>query len=280
MKVRLEAGFDIQYDEYGDKDKPIHILFIHGLGSSSIVWRDIPQALSENFHTIAVDLIGFGGSDKPDVDYTIGYFSYFIKSFLNQIRIRNSDKIVIIGHSLGGYIAADYAIENKEQIEKLVLIDSSGMLNQPTTLLEQYLNAATETDPSLRRIKLIKVFESLLAQPFRLLPILVDWFISVIERPGAKHAFESAFKNSTTTSISPERLEELKSIPSLIIWGENDNLIPTNHINKFKEILTNAEIAIIADAGHSPFVEKTAIVYHKILSFLTNNPHCPKYKTY
>ena len=106
MKVRLDDGFDIQYDEYGNKDKPINILFIHGLGSSSIVWRDIPQALSENFHTIAVDLIGFGGSDKPALDYTISYFSHFIKSFLNQIGIRNSDKIVIIGHSLGGYIAA------------------------------------------------------------------------------------------------------------------------------------------------------------------------------
>ena len=271
MKVRLEDGFDIQYDEYGNKDKPIHILFIHGLGSSSIVWRDIPQALSENFHTIAVDLIGFGGSDKPDLDYTISYFSHFIKSFLNQIGIRKSDKIVIIGHSLGGYIASEYAIENKEQIEKLVLIDSSGMLNRPTALLEQYLNAATETDRNLRHIKLKKVFESLLAQSFRLLPILVDLFISVIEKPGAKHAFESAFKNSTTTSITPERLEKIKSIPCLIIWGEKDNLIPINHINKFKEILKDAEIVIIADAGHSPFVEKTAIVYHKLFSFLTNN---------
>src|ERR671921_2998271 len=140
------------YYEYG-KEKNKHVLFIHGLGSSSIVWRDIPQALSENFHTIAVDLIGFGGSDKPEVDYTISYFSHFIKGFLRQIGIGNSDKIVIIGHSLGGYIAADYAIENKEQIEKLVLIDPSGMLDRPTSLLEQYLDAAMETDPISRYSK-------------------------------------------------------------------------------------------------------------------------------
>jgi pimeloyl-ACP methyl ester carboxylesterase len=109
MKVRLEEGFNIHYEEYG-KDKPKHILFIHGLGSSSIVWRDIPEALSENFHTIAVDLIGFGGSDKPSSDYTIKYFTIFIKSFLRQIGIKDSHKIIIIGHSLGGYIAAEYAI--------------------------------------------------------------------------------------------------------------------------------------------------------------------------
>jgi pimeloyl-ACP methyl ester carboxylesterase len=271
MKVRLEDGYHIQYDEYGQKDNPRHVLFIHGLGSSSIVWRDIPQALSERFHTIAVDLIGFGGSDKPNSDYTLSYFTQFIKSFLRQIGIKNSDKIVIIGHSLGGYIAAEYAIENKEQIEKLVLIDSSGMLNRPTPLLKRYLGAALETDPISRYENLKKVFECLLAQPFRLLPILIDLFVSVIEKPGAKHAFESAFRNSTTTSINPGRLERIKYIPCLIIWGEKDNLIPLDHANKFGEILKYAEIVVIADAGHSPFVEKTAIFYHKVFSFLANN---------
>lgn len=269
MYTRLEDGFNIRYDEYG-KDNPRHILFIHGLGSSSIVWRDIPQALSEQFHTICVDLIGFGGSDKPLLNYTISYFSQFVKSFLSRIGINDSDKVTIIGHSLGGYIAAEYAIENKEQIEKLVLIDSSGMLNRPTSLLEQYLDAAMETDPMLRYGKIKKVFEGLMAEPFRLLPIIIDIFISVIEKPGAKHAFESAFRNSTTTSINMEELEKIKDLRCLIMWGEKDNLIPLDHINKFKQILTDAEMIVIADAGHSPFVEKTAIVYQKLLTFLND----------
>ena len=267
MYTKLEDGFNIRYDEYG-KGNPRHILFIHGLGSSSIVWRDIPQALSEQFHTICVDLIGFGGSDKPVLNYTISYFSQFVKSFLRQIGINDLDKITIIGHSLGGYIAAEYAIENKEQIEKLVLIDSSGMLNRPTSLLEQYLDAAMETDPILRHGKVKKTFEGLMAEPFRLLPIIIDIFISVIEKPGAKHAFESAFRNSTTTSINTERLEKIKDLPCLIIWGEKDNLIPLDHINRFKQILKDAETIVISDAGHSPFIEKPAIVYQKLLTFL------------
>ena len=267
MYTKLEDGFSIRYDEYG-KGNPRHILFIHGLGSSSIVWRDIPQALSEQFHTICVDLIGFGGSDKPVLNYTISYFSQFVKSFLRQIGINNLDKITIIGHSLGGYIAAEYAIENKEQIEKLVLIDSSGMLKCPTSLLEHYLDAAMETDPILRHGKVKKTFEGLMAEPFRLLPIVIDIFISVIEKPGAKHAFESAFRNSTTTSINTERLEKIKDLPCLIIWGEKDNLIPLDHINRFKQILKDAETIVIPDAGHSPFIEKPAIVYQKLLTFL------------
>jgi 2-hydroxy-6-oxonona-2,4-dienedioate hydrolase len=267
MYTALEDGYNIRYDEYG-KDNPRHILFIHGLGSSSIVWRDIPQALSEQFHTICVDLIGFGGSDKPLLNYTISYFSQFVKSFLRQIGINDSDKVTIIGHSLGGYIAADYAIENKEQIEKLVLIDSSGMLDRPTSLLEQYLDAAMETDPISRYSKVKKVFEGLMSQPFRLLPIITDIFISVIEKPGAKHAFESAFRNSTASSINMERLEKIKDLPCLIIWGEKDDLIPLEHIDRFRQILKDADTIVIDDAGHSPFVEKTAIVYQKLLTFL------------
>ena len=269
--VQLEEGFKIRYYDYGIDKHQKHILFIHGLGSSTIVWRDIPQALSEDFHTIAVDLIGFGESDKPQLDYTIEYFAKFIKNFLRHIGIEDKDKITIIGHSLGGYIAIEYAIENKEQVEKLVLIDSSGMLEKPTPLLEQYLDAAMETDPNLRYNKVKKVFESLLAFPSRLLPIIVDIFILVIEKPGAKHAFESAFRNSTTTSINLERLKQIKDIPCLIIWGEKDNLIPVDHINKFGEILEYAKLQIIADAGHSPFVEKTTIVYQKLLKFLIGN---------
>src|SRR5215210_301658 len=272
MYIDLEEGFKIRYDEYG-KDKQKHILFIHGLGSSPIVWRDIPQALSEHFHTIAVDLIGFGGSDKPELNYTISYFVQFIQNFLRQIGINDGDKITIIGHSLGGYIAIEYAIKNREHIDKLVLIDTSGMLDRPTSLLEQYLDAAMETDPISRYSKVKKVFEGLMSQPFRLLPIIIDMFISVIEKPGAKHAFESAFRNSTTTSINMERLEKLKDLPCLIIWGEKDNLIPLEHIDRLRRILKDAETIVIDDAGHSPFVEKTAIVYQKLLTFLIDkNP--------
>jgi pimeloyl-ACP methyl ester carboxylesterase len=124
-------GFKIYYEEFG-KNNSEHILLIHGLGSSSITWGDIPEALSDNFHTIVIDLIGFGRSDKPKADYTIPYFSKFIKDFLRQSGIKDDNKITIIGHSLGGYIFFFFFLENKQQVDKLVLIDSSGMLDKPT----------------------------------------------------------------------------------------------------------------------------------------------------
>src|SRR5690606_38697101 len=101
-----------------------HILFIHGLGSSSLVWRDIPEALSSKFHSIVIDLVGSGESDKPKENYTISFFSKFVKDFINEISISAGEKISIIGHSLGGYIALDFALRNKEKIDKLILFDS------------------------------------------------------------------------------------------------------------------------------------------------------------
>lgn len=271
MPLPTVKGIGTFYREYGDIKKE-HVLFIHGLGSSSHRWVDIPEALSKYFHTITVDLIGSGLSEKPqNADYTIKGFSKFIVDFLIEtIRIMDKEhkKISIVGHSLGGYIAAQVAIENKEMIEKLVLIDSSGLLEAPTQLLKDYRVAATDINPLTRHERVKRVLEDLYASPSRLLPVLVDLFGYTIEKPGAKHAFEVAFDNSTTTQIDPNGFKQIEDIPCLVIWGEKDNLIPIEYYNKFKQQLPKANSAIIADAGHAPFVEKTALVYEKLRTFL------------
>lgn len=244
-----------------------HILFIHGLGSSADRWLDIPDAISMYYHTIAVDLIGFGGSDKPtDVNYTIEQFSEFILEFIEKIGLSGDGrKITLIGHSLGGYIAVDFAIRNKGLIEKLVLLDSSGFLKGPTPLLEQYLNAAKY--PSYDSVR--NVFEQMVAQPWKVLPIIINIFITRINSPGAKYPFESAYQNSTTTQIDLSRLKSIEDIPTLIIWGKSDNLIPIEYSEPFKQVFKNYRVEMIEDAGHAPFVEKPAIICEILHSFLS-----------
>ena len=270
MPLPTVKGVGTFYNEYGNpRDK--HVLFIHGLGSSSLAWRDIPDALSEYFHTITIDLIGFGVSEKPETaDYTIKGLSKFIVDFLIErigIEKKEHKKISLVGHSLGGYIAAQVAIENKEMIEKLVLIDSSGLLEGPTQLLKDYRVAATEVNPVTRYEKVKRVLEDLYG-PSKLLLVAVDLFDYTIEKPGAKHAFEAAFDNSTTTQIEKDGFKQLDDIPCLIIWGENDNLIPIEYYYRFRQKLPKAKYETIADAGHAPFAEKTALVYEKLRTFL------------
>jgi hypothetical protein len=105
-------------------------------------------------------------------------------------------------------------------IEKLDLIDSSGLLEGPTPLLKDYRAAATEVNPVTRYEKVKRVLENLYAGPSRLLPVAVDLFDYTIEKPGAKHAFEAAFDNSTTTQIELDGFKQIKDIPCFIIWGE------------------------------------------------------------
>lgn len=277
-KVNLN-GFKIRYlkSKKYNSSKKKKILFIHGLGSSSDRWLDIPDALSRYFYPIvAVDLIGFGGSDKPlTVQYTIEYFSKFIRDFINCKSVwrnnedndENSCETVIIGHSLGGYIAAKVAIEDRGLVEKLVLIDSSGLLKKPTPLLNQYLDAALK--PSFENVK--GVFERMIGSPALLNPNLVDTFIRRIDMEGAKYAFISAFENSTKKTIELSELRRIANIPALIICGAADKLIPVAHSKSFNKILKNSQIQIIENTGHAPFAEKPSMVFDMIRIFLTNS---------
>lgn len=273
VKIKKVNGYNILYSESKNTNLK-HVLFIHGLGASLLGWRDIPDALSEHFHTISVDLLGFGGSDKPETaDYTIKGFSKFIMDFLEAIDLRNEKITAIIGHSLGGYIALQVAIENRDLIEKLVLIDSSGKLNGPTPLLNAYFDAATtERLSPLKYDKLKGVLENMYFLSSNLHPIVLGTFLDTIEKPGAIEAFKSAFQDSTANRLQSDDLKKIKDIPCLILWGYNDNLIPPKESARdFLCDLPNAHLQIISDSGHAPFVEKTASVYERIRTFITQD---------
>jgi len=269
-KVANVSGHKIFYSESKNKEKKKHVLFIHGIGASLVGWRDIPDALSEHFHTISIDLIGFGASEKPTtVDYSIKGFSKFIFDFLQAINVKD-EKVCIVGHSLGGYIALQFAFENKDLVEKLVLVDPSGKLDGPTPLLSSYRDAANELNPILKYEKLKKVFEGMYSLSSALLPMVVGIFLDTIEKPGALYAFNYAFDDSTGKGIGSDQLKIIEDIPCLIIWGANDNWIsPKEYAEKFLCDLPNSRLEIIPDSGHAPFIEKTAIIYERIRTFLT-----------
>jgi pimeloyl-ACP methyl ester carboxylesterase len=222
----------------------------------------IPDEISSDFHCMAIDLPGFGESDKPKMEYSIDQFQKLLVSFLKEISL--GEQISLIGHSLGGYIASEMAIQNKN-INQLVLIDSSGMLTQQTPVLKEYLHAAMNPTPDNVR----KAFEKMVADPKRVPKQLVDGFIRRISMPNAKHAFESALVHSTTTQIGTERLKMISHIPTMIIWGVHDKVIPLEHSNLFQESIGNSRLEIIDDSGHAPFAEKPDKVCKLLHDFLT-----------
>ena len=253
-------GLKIRYFESGFKN-PRCVLFIHGLGSSSDRWLDIPETLSSNFHTIALDLPGFGKSDKPKTNYTIQFFQEFVQNFMAALGINNGTSLV--GHSLGGFIATEIVLNNTDRIDHLVLIDSSGFLNRPTPILEDYLDAAM--NPDIKKVR--QTFEKMVAVPSRIPDRLVESFIERINFPNAKIAFASTLKNSTNSQISIKKLQKM-SVPTLIVWGVHDDVIPLDHLQIFHQNIMNSKIEIIDDAGHAPFAEKPDQILKLLHQFL------------
>lgn len=260
-----------------DSETRQHLLFIHGLGSSADRWLDIPDALSLYFHTVAIDLPGFGGSDKPsDMNYTIEAFSDIVREFIDKIKITEEDRgnnkartTTLVGHSLGGYVASRIAAtDNSNFLNKLVLVDSSGNLEEPTPLLDEYLDAAM--NPSKEKVR--KVFEQMVANPLLVSDVLVHGFIDRINRPGSKYAFESSLRNSANTQIGINNLNRIseKGIPTLILWGMHDKVIPTQHSQIFKEAIKGSTVTLIPNTGHAPFTEKPALVCEYLHKFLSS----------
>jgi len=270
----------IRYLESDNNSKHImqarHILvFIHGLGSSAERWLDIPDALSLYYHTLAIDLPGFGGSDKPtDMDYTIEALSAIVKVLIDKVAMteRGNDalkakNVTLIGHSLGGYIATKIASqEDSNFMYKLILVDSSGNLERPTPLLDQYLDAAMK--PSKEKVR--NVFEQMVANPILISDALVQGFIDRINNPKSRYAFESALRNSANTQIGRDNLNKIgkKKIPTLILWGIYDKVIPPNHSEIFKKAIKGSSVIMIPRSGHAPFTEKPALVCEYMHRFL------------
>jgi 2-hydroxy-6-oxonona-2,4-dienedioate hydrolase len=272
----------IRYLDSHNYGKEIHrsqrlLLFIHGLGSSAERWLDIPDALSLYFHTIAIDLPGFGGSDKPsDIEYTIEAFSDIVRQFIQKVTIAEQacgnyeeKRIALIGHSLGGYIASKIAATDEGGfLDKLVLVDSSGNLERPTPLLGQYLDAAM--NPSREKVK--NVFGQMVANPLLISDALVQGFVDRINNPQSKFAFESALRNSANTQIGIENLNKIgeKGIPTLVLWGRHDKVIPVHHSEIFGDAIKGSSVIIIPQTGHAPFTEKPALACEYLHRFLVD----------
>ena len=123
-------------------------------------------------------------------------------------------------------------MQNKIDVERLILIDSSGFLKKPTPLLKEYLCVAMNpTNDNVRNI-----FEQMVSDSTKISLKPVESFIKRINLPNAKYAFKLTLENSTNTQIKLDRLKLIDSVPTLLIWGVEDKVIPLQHSELFKNL--------------------------------------------
>ena len=253
-------GYTIRYLDYGPPDGKTLIL-LHGIGASAERWSRVIPALSKYFHVIIPDIVGFGYSDKPAVEYTMDFFIDFFKVFVDNLSISKSS---IIGSSFGGHVATEFAIRFNRMVEKLVLVSPAGMMKTSTPTLDRYIMAALY--PVYEHV--YEAFREMAYESDAVHEEIVMDFVNRMRLTNAKYAFMSTVLGIRYAPKLNGRLSNIIA-PTLLVWGEDDTTIPLAECsNQYSGIPNIEEIVTIKNCRHIPPVEKPATFNRIVLRFL------------
>ncbi len=254
-------GNNIRYLESGDSEQTL--VLIHGLGASAERWYNVIPIFAKHYHVIVPDLIGFGKSDKPTVDYTIDFFSTFLGQFLDALKIKRSN---FVGSSLGGQIIIHFASTNPNNVEKLILVSPSGIMKESTPTLDAYIMAALY--PNTQSVK--NVFEMMESSGNKIDDLIIQGFVERMQLPNAKLAFMSAVLGLKNSETIVKKLESILN-PTLLVWGSKDPMIPIQYAEDFISSIKNCQFFIMDGCGHTPYVQEPKVFSSKVLDFLNRS---------
>jgi len=251
-------GNKVRYLESGDSKKTL--VLVHGLGASAERWDQVIPLFDDDYRVIVPDLIGFGYSDKPLVDYTPEFFSEFLKKFFVAIEIKRPN---LIGSSLGGQVSAEFTASYPQDVEKLILVSPSGAMKQSTPALDAYIMAALYPNEESAK----NAFELMDGSGKHTPQEIVDGFVERMQLPNAKLAFMSTLLGLKNSKLISSKLQSI-STPTLIIWGGNDPVIPINHADSFVSAIQDCRFFKMDGCGHTPYVQDPHVFASKVLEFL------------
>ena len=248
----------IRYLESGKSKKTL--VLVHGLGASSERWSNVIPFFAEHYRVLVPDLIGFGYSDKPLVDYTPNFFSDFLKKFFTATK---TERASVIGSSLGGQVSTEFTISYPENVEKLILASPAGVMENSTPALDAYIMAALYPN----ELNAKKAFELMEGSGDEVPEEIVNGFIERMKLPNAKLAFMSTILGLKNSKLVPSKLESITA-PTLIIWGVDDPVIPIENAEIFISHIRDSQLFKMKHCGHTPYVQDPHVFSSKVLEFL------------
>jgi pimeloyl-ACP methyl ester carboxylesterase len=235
------------------------VVLLHGIAGTSATWDAVTPRLAERYDVLAPDLLGHGESAKPPGDYSLGAYANALRDLLEAL---GENRATFVGHSLGGGIAMQFAYQFLERCERLVLVDSGGLGRQVHPLLRAAaLPGAELVLPWLSRTTSRGVgalVRGMTRLGIRAGPDLDETWRSFVslEEPTARRAFIQTVRSVMDLSgqrvSANERLYLAEGLPTLIVWGENDPLLPVRHAHEAHERIAGSRLEIFAGAGHFP----------------------------
>ncbi|MGQ9844866.1 MAG: alpha/beta fold hydrolase [Caldisericia bacterium] len=266
-------NFNLHYKEYGEKDKVI--LLIHGFAANSFSFKNLFEPLSKYGRVIAIDLPGFGLTERVDKNkvkfnpYSIDGQVETIKIFLDKKHI---DKVIILGHSMGGGIATYFSIKYPEYVEKLIIEDGAIFEGKgPPNLIVSFLRTPIGKFlwPALVK-PLVNQISKLLDIAYYNKSIINDEFIQGYKRILNVKNWDKGLYEVTIANNNINLIDKLSNIETktLIIWGEFDKVIPVESGIKLNKEIKNSELVILKECGHVPHEEKEVEFLEKIILFI------------
>lgn len=239
------------------------LLLVHGMAGSATTWKQVMPQLSERFTVVAPDLLGHGRSDKPEGDYSLGAFASLLRDLLVAL---GHEHATVVGQSLGGGVAMQFAYQYPERCERLVLVGSGGLGREVNPLLRLLTLPGSAAvlrlacAPSVRgAIQSVGGLASRVG--LHPAPVVAELWRSYASL--GDDAARRAFLRTLRAVVDPHgqavsaanRLHLAAEMPTLIVWGDSDPIIPVEHAFAAHASIPGSRLEIFEGVGHYPHCE-------------------------
>ncbi len=265
--VRREGPFTVRYATvhsyrraYVKAGSGPALLLVHGIGDSSDTWRPVFEELARHHTVIAPDLLGHGRSEKPRADYSIAAYANGMRDLLSVLDV---DRVTVVGHSLGGGVAAQFAYQFPERCERLVLVGSGGVGRTVSPLLRlaavpgvEFLMPLFGLAPlrvaSRVTFAMLRLLDTALGRDAEEVLAVFDALPNTAARQAILRTLRSGvdWRGQVITMLDRAYLAE--GVPTKNIWGARDAIIPIGHGRKAHAALPGSDLEVFDEAGHFP----------------------------
>ncbi|MDY6999889.1 MAG: alpha/beta fold hydrolase [Actinomycetota bacterium] len=258
------------------------LLLLHGMAGSSDTWRAVLPQLAKRYRVIAPDLLGHGRSAKPRSDYSLGAFAVWLRDLLDELGV---SRVTVVGQSLGGGVAMQFVYQHPDYCQRLVLI-SSGGLGQDVGWTLRLLSAPgfelvmpfVAPSPVVRAGEKVRAF---FAKANIQSPRGAEMWsaYSSLSDPQTRQAFLRTlrsvvdYRGQAVSALN--RLHLTSELPLLVIWGDQDHIIPVDHGHALNELRAGCRLEVLAGVGHFPHVEKPNDVVDLLDDFIGATSQAP-----
>lgn len=253
---------------YRDEGRGPVLLLLHGTSSSLHNFDGWVPHLQDHYRVVRLDLPGFGLTGPTATeDYRITYYVAFLKRFAETLQL---PRFTLLGHSLGGLIAWEYAYRHPESLEKLILVAPAGYPREHTLLAFRLasmspFNRILEvlTPKYFVRLNALQAF----ADPALVTDRMVGYYHDMALREGNRRALGKVLK-ANDPDVSVAHVRKI-IVPTLVLWGEQDKIVPFSHSALFQADLPKSQAIAYAGIGHSPLEEAPARTAEDVMTFLS-----------